>query len=71
MRRPACSAFVIPAPILVRPVEVGDNFAHGSTSRTTVHTFVGLVLRKRGSQTIAITDTLNSSLTASVLENVT
>jgi ELWxxDGT repeat protein len=35
-----------------------------------VHTFVGLVLRKRGKQTIAITDTLNRLLTASVIENV-
>jgi hypothetical protein len=35
-----------------------------------VHTFTGLVLRKRGKQTITITDTLNGSLTASVIENV-
>jgi hypothetical protein len=35
-----------------------------------VHTFVGLVLRKRGTQTITITDTLHSALTASVIENV-
>jgi hypothetical protein len=35
-----------------------------------VHRFVGLVLRKRGNQTITITDTLHSSLTASVVENV-
>jgi hypothetical protein len=35
-----------------------------------VHTFVGLVLRKKGKQTITISDTLNSPLTASVTENV-
>ena len=35
-----------------------------------VHRFVGLVLRKRGKQTITITDTRNSSVTASVIENV-
>jgi hypothetical protein len=35
-----------------------------------VHTFTGLVLRKKGNQTITITDTLNSSLTGSVVENV-
>ena len=35
-----------------------------------VHRFVGLVLRKRGKQTITITDTLHSALTASVVENV-
>ncbi|MFL5338573.1 MAG: hypothetical protein ACJ8F7_00250, partial [Gemmataceae bacterium] len=35
-----------------------------------VHTFSGLVLRKRGNQTITITDTLNSALTGSVIENV-
>jgi hypothetical protein len=32
-----------------------------------VHTFTGFVLRKKGYQTIKITDTLNSSLTASVI----
>jgi hypothetical protein len=35
-----------------------------------VHTFTGLVLRKKGKQTIAITDTLLSSLGDSVTENV-
>lgn len=35
-----------------------------------VHTFTGLILRKKGKQTITITDTLNSSLTGSVTENV-
>ena len=35
-----------------------------------VHTFVGLVLRKKGKQTITITDTLHSALTASVVEDV-
>jgi FG-GAP-like repeat len=35
-----------------------------------VHTFSGLVLKKKGKQTIAVTDTLNSSLTASVLIDV-
>jgi len=35
-----------------------------------VHTFTGLKLRKKGNQTITITDTLNSSLTGSVIENV-
>jgi hypothetical protein len=34
------------------------------------HTVTGLVLRKRGTQKITITDTLNSSLTGSVIENV-
>jgi hypothetical protein len=33
-----------------------------------VHTFVGLILHKRGAQTV--TDTLNSLLAASVTENV-
>jgi hypothetical protein len=35
-----------------------------------VHTFSGLVLRKKGNQTITVTDTLNSSITGSVIENV-
>ena len=35
-----------------------------------MHTFTGLVLRKKGKQTITITDTLNSSITGSVIENV-
>ncbi len=35
-----------------------------------VHRFVGLVLRKTGKQKITITDTLQSALTASVIENV-
>jgi ELWxxDGT repeat protein len=35
-----------------------------------VHTFTGLVLRKRGNQKITITDTRNPSLTGSVTENV-
>jgi ELWxxDGT repeat protein len=35
-----------------------------------VHTFTGLVLKKRANQTITVTDTLDSSLTASVLIDV-
>ncbi len=35
-----------------------------------VHTFTGLVLRKKGTQQITITNTLNRSLTGSVIENV-
>ncbi len=35
-----------------------------------VHTFTGLVLRKKGTQKITITDTMNSSLTGGVYENV-
>jgi FG-GAP-like repeat/FG-GAP repeat len=35
-----------------------------------VHTFTGLVLRKTGKQTLTITDTLNSALTNSVIEDV-
>jgi hypothetical protein len=35
-----------------------------------VHTFTGLILRKKGNQKITITDTLNSSLAGSVIENV-
>jgi hypothetical protein len=35
-----------------------------------VHTFTGLVLRRKVKQKITITDTLNSSLTATVIENV-
>ena len=35
-----------------------------------VHTFTGLVLRKKGTQKLTLTDTLNSSLTGSVIENV-
>jgi hypothetical protein len=35
-----------------------------------VHTFTGLVLRKTGKQTLTITDTLNSALTNSVVEDV-
>ena len=33
--------------------------------------FTGLVLRKKGKQTITVTDTLDGSLTASVLIDVT
>jgi hypothetical protein len=35
-----------------------------------VHTFTGLVLRKKGYQKISITDTLTSSLTGSVVVDV-
>jgi hypothetical protein len=35
-----------------------------------VHTFTGLVLKKKGKQTITVTDTLDGSLTASVLIDV-
>ena len=35
-----------------------------------VHTFTGLVMRKKGTQQITLTDTLNNSLTGSVIENV-
>jgi hypothetical protein len=35
-----------------------------------VHTFTGLVLRKKGTQKITLTDTLNSSLTGSVIVSV-
>ena len=35
-----------------------------------VHTFIGLVLRKKGTQTITLSDTLNSFLTGSVIEKV-
>ena len=35
-----------------------------------VHTFTGLVLRKKGTRTITVTDTLDSTLTASVLIDV-
>ena len=41
-----------------------------TTADKGVHTFTGLVLRKKGNQTVTITDTLNSSLTGSVVENV-
>jgi ELWxxDGT repeat protein len=35
-----------------------------------VHSFTGLVLRRKGKQSITITDTLNSALTGSVIETV-
>jgi hypothetical protein len=35
-----------------------------------VHTFTGLVLRKKCTQKVTLTDTLNSCLTGSVIENV-
>ena len=35
-----------------------------------VHTFTGLVLKKKGKQSITLTDTLNNSLTASVFISV-
>ena len=35
-----------------------------------VHTFSGLVLRKKGKQTITVTNTLDSSITASVIIEV-
>jgi hypothetical protein len=41
-----------------------------TTTDKGVHTFTGLVLRKRGTQKITITDMQNSSLTASVILNV-
>jgi hypothetical protein len=41
-----------------------------TTADKGVHTFTGLVLRRRGTQKITIADTLNSLLTASVTENV-
>jgi hypothetical protein len=46
-----------------------SNYTFNTTDKG-VHTFTGLVLRKRGNQKITITDTLNSSLTGSVIENV-
>jgi parallel beta-helix repeat protein len=41
-----------------------------TAARKGVHTFTGLVLRKKGIQTITISDPLNSSLTASVIVDV-
>jgi hypothetical protein len=35
-----------------------------------VHTFVNVILRRRGKQTITVTDTLNSALTATDSINV-
>jgi hypothetical protein len=35
-----------------------------------MHTFSGLTLRKKGNQTITITDTLNSSIFGSVIVDV-
>jgi hypothetical protein len=35
-----------------------------------VHTFTGLILRKKGKQTITVTDTLHSGITGSVVVNV-
>jgi hypothetical protein len=46
-----------------------SNYTFTTTDKG-VHTFTGLVLRKRGNQQITITDTQNSSLTGSVIENV-
>jgi len=34
------------------------------------HTFSGLILRRKGNQTITVTDTLNSTLFASVIVDV-
>jgi ELWxxDGT repeat protein len=45
------------------------NYTFKSTDQG-VHTFTGLILRKRGNQKITITDTLNSSLSATGLLNV-
>jgi len=45
------------------------NYTFTATDRG-VHTFTGLVLRKKGNQTLTITDTLNSAITGSVIENV-
>ena len=41
-----------------------------TTTDKGVHTFTGLVLRKKGNQKITITDTQNSSLTGSVIVDV-
>jgi hypothetical protein len=46
-----------------------SNYTFTTTDKG-VHTFTGLVLRKRGNQKITITDTQNSSLTGSVIVNV-
>jgi FG-GAP-like repeat len=48
---------------------VPDNYTFTAADNG-VHTFTGLVLRKKGKQTITVTDTLNSSLTGSVIDNV-
>ena len=45
------------------------NYTFSATDQG-VHTFTGLILRKTGRQKITITDTLNSSLTASVIIDV-
>ena len=57
--------------------EVGPGNLRCSTKNYTftaadqgVHTFTGLVLRKKGKQTITVIDTLDGSLTASMLINV-
>jgi len=45
------------------------NYTFKSTDQG-VHTFIGLSLRKKGTQTITITDSLNSSLKATMVVNV-
>ena len=45
------------------------NYTFSATDQG-VHAFTGVVLRKTGRQKITITDTLNSSLTASVIIDV-
>ncbi len=41
-----------------------------TTADKGVHTFTGLVLRKKGTQKVTLSDTLNRSITGSVTENV-
>jgi ELWxxDGT repeat protein len=52
-----------------RNAKLPANYAFTAADKG-VHTFTGLVLRKRGKQTITIGDTLNSMPTASGVENV-
>jgi ELWxxDGT repeat protein len=49
--------------------ELPKNYTFQATDRGT-HTFGGMLLKKKGTQTITVTDTLGSSLTASVLIDV-
>jgi hypothetical protein len=45
-------------------------FTTGSGSDDGVHTFTGLVLKKRGTQTITVFDTLTSSIVGTLTVNV-
>jgi hypothetical protein len=57
-----------------RPRQISPTLPHNyafTTRDNGVHTFTNLILRTKGLQTITVTDTVNSTITVSLVINVT